>query len=405
MPRQQNLFETQRSTEKQAINLTIDTLRKHAQQYDIWQISFSGGKDSTALTTLVLHLIETGEIEPPKHLEVCYADTRMELPPLQASAMSILREVERRGFNSQVVMADLDKRFLVYILGRGVPPPNNSTLRYCTQQTKLNPMKRAMEKLYAKSGGAKILSFNGVRIGESAIRDRRIQQQMALSCSRNGSECGQGYFQRDLDEKICDKLSPILHWRVCHIWDWLMLDAPNFKFNTELLATVYGGDEAIEKNARTGCICCPLASKDLALESLSQMSEWSYLKPLLEMRSLYQWARKFENRLQKVGERKKDGSFTKSPNRKGPLKLEARTSMLEKILDIQGRINQVAELEGKLLVDLINEEEEARIRELIAAKTFPNGWDGTEPGGEEITPQYYSSGACQMPLFDSIDQK
>lgn len=81
---------------------------------------------------------------------------------------------------------------------------------------------------------------------------------------------------------------------------------------TELLAQVYGGDEAVEMNARTGCICCPLASKDMALEYLVGLPDWSYLKPLLKLRSLYEWGRQHENRHQKVGEKKKNGSYSSS---------------------------------------------------------------------------------------------
>ncbi len=426
--RQLNLFPEHRATSREAIAITIDSIKDYAEQYKHWQISFSGGKDSTALVTLILHLIETKEIKTPESLTVMYADTRLELPPLQASAMQILQEVERRGFKSQVVMAELDKRFMVYLLGRGVPPPNNSTLRWCTQQIKLTPMKVAMQRLY-ELHGEKILSFNGVRIGESAIRDRRIEQRMAISCSKNGSECGQGWFQRDLPDAICDKFSPLLHWRVCNIWDWLMLDAPKLGFNTELLAEVYGGDEAVEMNARTGCICCPLASKDTALEYLvalpqrtspkglanasavlgvstqlsgaSPMSDsskkWAYLKPLLKLRSLYEWAREFQNRHQKVGEKKKDGSYSSSPNRKGPLTLAARKELLEKILAVQESVNN--NRGSNLAIDLINPEERSRIEELIAAKTFPNRWSGDEPIGDEIVPQYDSSGNVQRSLF------
>ncbi|MDJ0651284.1 MAG: hypothetical protein QNJ60_21535 [Xenococcaceae cyanobacterium MO_188.B19] len=290
-------------------------------------------------------------------------------------------------------MAELDKRFMVYLLGRGVPPPNNSTLRWCTQQIKLTPMKLAMQKLYESRG--KLLSLNGVRIGESAMRDRRI----AISCSKNGSECGQGWFQRDLPDSICDKLSPLLHWRVCHIWDWLMLDAPKLGFDTELLAEVYGGDEAVEINARTGCVGCPVASRDMALEYLVKQSQWKYLKPLLELRSIWREARNFENRLQKVGEKKKDGSYSKSPNRKGPLTLSARIRLLNKILSIQNQVNINAVKLDKPPIDLINQEEEARILELIKLKTFPNKWSGDEPVGNEITPQFDSDGNVQMPLF------
>jgi hypothetical protein len=35
-------------------------------------------------------------------------------------------------------------------------------------------------------------------------------------------------------------------------------------------------------------------------------------------------------------------------------------------------------------VDILNTEEEARIRELIAANAWPDKWDGTEPRADEM---------------------
>jgi DNA sulfur modification protein DndC len=124
-------------------------------------------------------------------------------------------------------------------------------------------------------------------------------------------------------------LAPILHWRVCIVWDWLKVYAPQPEFGgwpSKILADAYGGDDAEEINARTGCIGCPLASKDTALEDvIVAMPAWAHLAPLLELKPIYRWMRKPEQRLRKSGvERLKDGSIAKNPQRMGPLTLEAR---------------------------------------------------------------------------------
>jgi DNA sulfur modification protein DndC len=106
--------------------------------------------------------------------------------------------------------------------------------------------------------------------------------------------------------------------------------------------------------------------------------------------------RKFNYRLQKDGtERRKDGSLVKNPNRKGPLTLEARLKFLEEILQIQQEVNEVAIAQSRPIISLINQEEEARIRELIDIKTFPDKWDGNEPNGAELLPEVYSDGSVQ----------
>ena len=96
---------------------------------------------------MVLHLIAAGLLSGPKRLTVLYADTRQELPPLALAAEEIMDELEERGVEYRVVRAPLDKRFLVYILGRGVPPPNNKTLRWCTRQIKVDPMSAEIAQL------------------------------------------------------------------------------------------------------------------------------------------------------------------------------------------------------------------------------------------------------------------
>lgn len=164
-------------------------------------------------------------------------------------------------------MAPLDKRFYVYILGRGVPPPNNNTLRWCTRQIKVDPMSTAIRRLIDEAGDT--LMLTGVRLGESAARDSRI----ALSCGRDGAECGQGWYQQMCGHRLA-ALAPIIHWRVCHIWDWLMFYAPDQDYGglpTHIIADAYGGDEAQEINARTGCVGCPLASRDTALDTVLRL--------------------------------------------------------------------------------------------------------------------------------------
>jgi hypothetical protein len=93
--------------------------------------------------------------------------------------------------------------------------------------------------------------------------------------------------------------------------------------------------------------------------------------------------------LRKAGiERLKDGSIAANPQRMGPLTFEARLMALDRILEIQRSCNLVAVAEGLPLVDILNPEEEARIRELIAAKTWPNGWAGDEPTADVLAGQH-----------------
>ncbi|WP_205370850.1 phosphoadenosine phosphosulfate reductase family protein [Thermoleptolyngbya sp. PKUAC-SCTB121] len=394
-----SLFEEERLTLSKSIALSVESLCHYGSLYKHWAVSFSGGKDSSATVTLIAHLIETGQIPRPKTLTILYADTRQELPPLHLAALEILKELERRGFATRVVLPALDYRYFVYMLGRGVPPPSN-TFRWCTPKLKVMSMERELEVL-RQERGEKFLMMTGVRIGESAARDQRI----ALSCTKDGGECGQGWFQQSTSEAIADMLAPIVHWRVCHVWDWLVKADVELGFPTFEIAKVYGqdvsdGEEPI--NARTGCIGCPLVQKDAALDRVVAQPEWAYLAPLQRLRPLYWEIKKPQYRHRKHGEVNKDGSLAAKQNRLGPLTLEARRWMLAQVLGIQAEVNQTAERLGRPTLSLINDEELTRIEELIAAGTYPDKWDGTEPHGDAWLPEILPDGSVQPLLFDRL---
>ncbi|MER9665535.1 phosphoadenosine phosphosulfate reductase family protein [Mesorhizobium sp. M0203] len=397
---QPTLFEgSKRLVYDEAVDLTLQSMQAYGPAHDHWGIAWSGGKDSSATLSLIVHLIDVGRLAAPKSLTVFYADTRQELPPLAIAAERIMVQLAERGIRCEVVRAPLDKRFLVYILGRGVPPPNNNTLRWCTRQIKIDPMAEALEQRLGELDG-KILMITGVRQGESAIRDDRI----AMSCGKDGAECGQGWYQEVLPNakgirgRIAT-LAPLLHWRVCNVWDWLRIYAPMAEYGgwaTAAIADAYGGDEATEINARTGCAGCPLASKDLALDTIVASPAWGHLAPLKGLKPLYRELREPRHRIRKAGlERLKDGSVAANPQRMGPLTFAARLMGLDRVLSIQAECNARAAALGRPLLDILNQDEEARIRELIAAETWPNGWDGDEPAADMPMDSYFSDGSVQ----------
>jgi DNA sulfur modification protein DndC len=236
--------------------------------------------------------------------------------------------------------------------------------------------------------GKKFLMLTGVRIGESAARDARI----AVSCGKNNSECGQGWFQEATPYDVADTLAPLLHWRLCQVWDWLTLFASEHGFSTRFIAAVYGQDENLETHARTGCVGCNLASRDFALEQIITRPEWKQFAPLMQLRPLYSALKRPENRLRKDGtERRKDGELSANPQRLGPIILRVRRWALSEVKRIQAEAG----------VDLINADEEHRIVDLITRETWPDGWDGTEPTGDVLMDEVKPGGAIQPIFFKS----
>lgn len=393
---QQGLFGGERMQMDESIRLTLDALGVYMAGRETVAIASSGGKDSTTVLTLLVWAILSGRVPAPRRLVVLYADTRMELLPLYQVIDGVLAELEDRRDDLAAlgcelvirrVVAPLDRRFFVQLLGRGVPPPHNR-FRWCTPKLKVEPMAAALAELRGLSDGKPLL-LHGVRVGESAARDSRI----ALACSRDDSECGQGWYQQTLDEDVADKLGPILHWRVCHVARWLDTWAPLEEYggwDTSLLVDAYGGEEAMEAGARTGCVGCPLVTHDRALERVLRMARWAYLLPLTGLRPLYARLQAPAMRLrQPPGELRKDGQLVSKQERLGPLTMDARALGLAEVLRIQGEINARAVALGRPQLDLVNADEEARIREFWALGEWPDGWTGEEPTGESTL----------MPLF------
>lgn len=374
--KQPSLYENIRMTLDDSIQQTALSIQVYAESHNHWVISFSGGKDSTAVLAAVLYLIESGQVKRPQSLTVLYADTGLELPPLHHTAMQILAEVRRRGYDTRIVRPRLDKRFFVYMFGRGVPPPSN-WFRWCTGALKIDPMMTALKE-QREAIGEKFLSMIGVRLGESAVRDARI----AIACGKD-AECGQGYYQEATPGSVADVMAPIIHWRVCHVWDMLQGFGPAHGLPTAPIARIYGmGTEAEEVTSRTGCTQCPMPSQDTTLQRILKLPEWQYLAPLTRLRPLYDKLKNPAGRLRKtMPEYNADGHLVSNPHRLGPMLMETRLWGLSQVLEIQRDVNDQAILQGRPTIELINGDEEARIHELISLNTWPDKWTGDEETG------------------------
>ena len=394
-----SLFEADRWSLQNNIDFTVMSIMAYATKYKHWSVAFSGGKDSSATLAIIIYLIEAGLIPKPETLTILYADTGLELLPLYHSAMQILTEVEKRGYRVRIVCPVMDKRFFVYMFGRGVPPPNNQ-FRWCTGSLKIAPMMKALKQLREETG-EKFLSMIGVRIGESAARDQRI----SIACGKD-AECGQGYYQENTPASVADVMAPIIHWRVCHIWDLLQGFGPDHGLPTEDIASIYGqGTDLEDAASRTGCVECNLASRDTALERVLRLPEWEYLSPLKKLRPLYAELRRPFRRLRKTKpEYDSMGKLVNNLNRLGPMLMETRLWGMKQVLEIQEVINRAALELNRPEISLIDIEEQSRIRELIDADTWPDKWSGEEESGDALYNQVIAEGVTQ-PLLSLLVER
>jgi len=371
----------QRMSLTEAIALTRQSLMAYGTDASTWVMGFSGGKDSTTVATLIDWFIQSGQIPRPENLILVYSDTLMELPSLEHSAHALMDKLANRGWQIRRSVPALHtevaktERFFVTMLGKGYPPPNNK-FRWCTKRLKTQKID-SIYKSIASEYGTNYLGIDGIRKGESAARDRLI----LASCSTDDGECGQGWFHKTA---ASTKLSPILHWRLCLVWDWIIQAWSEYGYPIDGVIETYGG--MLEEDplgfeppsGRTGCIGCPLVTTgnpetprpDKALQTVLQSPQWDHLAPFSALSAIYHRLR-WDNSCR---------HFKKS-GQKGCLTLAARQWALDEILKIQSESARLALAANRRPYTLISAEEETVIRKLLTARTFP---DSTRYAPEEL---------------------
>lgn len=356
----------------------IESIKSVGIRFQSWRLAFSGGKDSTAMVTLICWLIDQKEVQRSDNITLSIVDTRQEIPVLIENAQSVAEMCRSRfGFHVKWLQPDLKNTFLYHLLGRGLSPPrSNGTNRWCTRLLKVKPQE--------DSGNENDLVFTGSRVSESDARSGRFSNTCALA----GSECGAGIYRGNV-------VSPLAYWRNCAVWDWLMLAKKRVGYDAKLLIHVYGEadkakyttdfdpemlSEIIDSTSRTGCIGCPVVSQDSALSRICEWPEWEHLTPFKELKLLYEVLRGHVHRHKKPpGELNKNGTPVRNPGRVGPICLESRRWALAKIKDMQNRSWEMSDRNGRPRFVLISDELENLIVEAIDNGEFPRKWDGTEP--------------------------
>lgn len=346
---------------QEAIDLSIDSLLLYGPKYPHWVITYSGGKDSSALVSFIVWALESDTIPSPESLTVLYADTQMELPPLTITAQKVMAELKERGYHAKTVVPPLEKRFWATILGRGVIPPK-SKLRWCTRQLKKDPMDMGLPQVWERYDKDKVLILTGVRMGESTDRDQRI----TASCSTDDGECGQGWYQQHEHA-----LAPLLHWRVCWIWKWLFGDLNPLTITREI-EDVYKADDFFD--IRTGCIGCNLVKTDWALKTLIRNPQWEHLRPLMRLKGVYEEMAQRKHRVRYKPTPRKDGTYNpKRVNNYGALKMASRRYFYD----------QIVAIESEAHYPLIPPDEKAYIHDCWANDVWPDSAKNRYQDGEQ----------------------
>lgn len=206
-------------------------------------VSFSGGKDSTVVSSLVLNALN-------KNIIHIYGDTTLEYP----TSLKYIKRFKNDYPTIPILIAknkDQDFNNLCELIG---PPAR--MLRWCCTVFKTGAITKKIDSTFKKS--KQILAFQGIRRNESLSRSK---------------------YDRDSNESKIEKqisANPIIDWLDFDVWLYLLANEIDF-------------NEAYRLGfSRVGCWCCPnnsLWSEFLA--SIYMPNESKVFKNIL-----YDYARK-----------------------------------------------------------------------------------------------------------------
>ena len=322
-------------------NKAIDILLSLPQEEKKY-LSFSGGKDSTALLGLALLASKEGFT----NWEVNHSNTLMEIPMMDAHIKACMTLCESNRIKFNYLIPTVENRFFYQLIGKGIPTPHR-TFRWCTDKLKLKPQ----EKFIKSKKHLSFISITGERMGESSSRDKKLKGQ----CDRT-NECGIVDFKKSFFKQT---VRPLLEFSTCKIWDTLaFLDISGILDGAfDRLELIYSISEQNSGDSlRTGCIGCPLIEKDKSLGRF--VENHPGYAPLEKLGNIYKSFGLADYRIMRPDNKSK-----------GAVLLSYRKEMYKQILKIEA---EVQTHHPDFL--LIHQEEKDAINQALAEQRYPQGY-------------------------------
>jgi len=333
-----------------------------------WVIGYSGGKDSSAVLTLVyLALLGLPPEMRHKDVFVVSSDTLVETPVVVDLIIRTMEQIEKGAkrdalpITSHPVVPKTHETFWVNLLGKGYPAPTRS-FRWCTERMKINPVSDFIKDKVSQF--EEVIVVLGSRSSESASRAQVIAKHKI-----DGTRLA-----RHTTLANAFIYTPIDTWDVEDVWKLLR---GAFKYapddveewenpwggNNRPLWTLYMDssgqgecplviDDSTPScgNSRFGCWTCTVVTKDRAMESLIQNGE-DWMLPLLKFRNQLALTtdpaqkdtyRNYKRRTGKVSYQYAKEGEELSAERKhvpGPYWLKYRKEWLKELLEMERDLN------------------------------------------------------------------
>jgi DNA sulfur modification protein DndC len=260
-----------------------------------WVVGYSGGKDSTAVLSIVwLALRSIPPDRRKKTVHVISTDTLVENPVIASWANNSLMQMRVAAAEQQLpieahrLTPEVHDSFWVMLIGKGYAAPRPK-FRWCTDRLKIRLSNKFITDVISKY--RETILILGTRKAESAARAKvmaRLEtERIRDGLSPNASLPGSLVF------------SPIEDWTSDDVWLFLMqVKNPWGWSNKDLLGLYQGASPDGEcplvvdtttpscGNSRFGCYVCTMVQKDSSMQAMianSEQHEW--MLPLLELRN------------------------------------------------------------------------------------------------------------------------
>ncbi|UNP87539.1 DNA phosphorothioation system sulfurtransferase DndC [Aeromonas encheleia] len=371
-----------------------------------WVIGYSGGKDSSAVLTLIyLALLGLPPEMRHKDVFVVSSDTLVETPVVVDLIIRTMEQIEKGAkrdklpITSHPVVPKTHETFWVNLLGKGYPAPTRS-FRWCTERMKINPVSDFIKDKVSQF--EEVIVVLGSRSSESASRAQVIAKHKI-----DGSRLA-----RHTTLANAFIYTPIDTWDVEDVWKLLRGAFKYASDDVEEWENPWGGnnrplwtlymdssgqgecplviDDSTPScgNSRFGCWTCTVVTKDRAMESLIQNGE-DWMLPLLKFRNQLALTtdpaqkdtyRNYKRRTGKVSyQYAKEGEDIASDRKHvpGPYWLKYRQQWLRELLCMEKELNEQGHS-----ITLITEPELHAIRQQWLI-------DPNEPDWEDSLPKIY----------------
>ena len=317
--------------------------------YRPWIIGFSGGKDSTALLTLVwlaLKRIKEDVLVPFQLRRPVYVvcnDTLVENPIISSYVDDVLDQIEKQARKENLpifvrkTIPKLEDSFWVNVIGKGYPVPNTA-FRWCTEKMKIKPTARFITEQVDECGEAIVLI--GTRKAESATRARSIKKhEVHGQRLTHHTLLHNTYVYAPIKELMLEEVWYIVNAIPC---PWGFDNSVLFNIYMDASADDYECPTVVTDKShgscgqsRFGCWVCTVVKDDKSMRSLIKNGrEW--MKPLYDFRLELDSERNIlENRMPF----RRDGR--RAVNDMGPYIFKYRAKILKRLLEVQHELQHI----------------------------------------------------------------